>query len=129
MLFVVLYFIKHYQTLCKNIKLIQMCDWDLDYSLSKISCSWHTGIWRPPSLSQLTTIVFDMELTHLGSQNSIPFVVMENSTSRTIKILKIFVNNWNFVNFNIIYSKLSKKSVIFESFCLLSKWVCRFELI
>ena len=27
--------------------------------------------WKPPSLSELTLITFDMELTHLGSEASI----------------------------------------------------------
>ena len=27
--------------------------------------------WRPPSLSELTSIIFNMELIHLGSESSI----------------------------------------------------------
>ena len=29
------------------------------------------AIWRPPSLSELTPIIYDMVLTHLGSEASI----------------------------------------------------------
>ena len=30
-------------------------------------------IWTPPRLNELTPIIFDMELTHLGSETSITF--------------------------------------------------------
>ena len=30
-------------------------------------------IWRPPSLSELTPIIFTIELTHLGSDNSLRY--------------------------------------------------------
>ena len=47
----------------------------MDYN-NKATCEKHNldknlPIWRPPRLSELTPILFHMELTHLGSEASI----------------------------------------------------------
>ena len=34
-------------------------------------CHYYKGICRPSSLSELTSIIFDIQLTHLGSKTSI----------------------------------------------------------
>ena len=42
------------------------------YILRETTRMFHIGmIWRPPSQSELTPIIFDLELTHLGSEVSI----------------------------------------------------------
>ena len=38
------------------------------------------NIWRPPSLSGLTPIIFDMELTHLGLEITIKLSMLLNLT-------------------------------------------------
>ena len=44
-----------------------------------ISCNLNVK-WRPPSLSELTSMVFNMRLTHLGSEASKCWVICPRST-------------------------------------------------
>ena len=36
-----------------------------------------SDIWRPPSLNELTQMIFNMELTHLGSEASIYQLILQ----------------------------------------------------
>ena len=60
--------------------------------------------WRPPSLSELTSIIFHMELTHFGFEAS-KYEMWQNKIVNKNTFYYIFMNNHleishNFSNFN-----------------------------
>ena len=59
--------------------------------------------WSPPSLSELTPIIFNTELTHLGSDasNYIPLYNHLSSISKTY--ISFIVPKWLRINIIIIY--------------------------
>ena len=75
------------------------------------------AIWSPPSQSELTLIIFDMELTHLGSETSICVKVfcyyldksnLFNFITLSLSLFNIsyiiFIINHLYIGYNTIYS-------------------------
>ena len=63
-------------------------------------------IWRPPSLSELTSIIFNMELIHLGSEASnYPNIFQKFTFLQSIR------NVANMLNFKIIFLTIVLRSL------------------
>ena len=71
-------------------------------------------IWRPPELSELTPMIFDMKLTHLGSEASIYNKISNNTY---MKILFAIINVYLLFD-EVIF--VNKYSLEFDTF------LCRF---
>ena len=65
--------------------------------MKRVDYSFEICIWRPQSLSELTPITFDIELTHLGLETSIYFITKYSHTGyeRTSLIKNATRNNEN----------------------------------
>ena len=55
--------------------------------LIKIHILMKCFIWRPPSLSELTPMIFNTGLTHLGLEASISCIGMNNIMHKTVSLV------------------------------------------